>query len=190
MTKTVNRCFLDNMVVAAVDAHLERYLKYEMKATLDLSIVPESTKNQLLLNLRRGYCSSVTGTSYVLYRILAHIFEFPVFSLGRGSSSIVAIPREQDKQKILKNLQAIWLLARTEPEPGRSYWRDSFRAHHTKLVHGKWHEYWIPRVKTMDMGAVCGALEVDNLWQIIPKSQTDLATSALLRGATIELKPE
>lgn len=190
MTQSVNKYFLDNMVLVASNAHLERYLKCEMKAVLDLSNVPENTKNQLLLNLRRGYCSSVTGVSYVLYRTLAHIFEFPVFSLGRGHSIIIAIPKRQDKQKVLENLRAVWLLARPETDNRQGFWHDSFMSQRAGLKHDKWHEYWIPRVKTMDMGSVCGALGVNNLWQIIPKSRADLATSALLRGSKIELKPD
>jgi hypothetical protein len=158
-----------------------------MSLELDLNLLSPGVKSQTLTNLRRGWISSLSGQAYTIYQVLAAKYDFPVFSVGRAERCILSLPvRDRDNvEEINKQLRIMWQLANPDTPKEHVEWR--FRTYTEEGHNPNWVQCTATRPQQLDIRALCHMLNVDNIFQIVPKEHTLEAMRAIDQGALIDI---
>jgi hypothetical protein len=184
--------FIARLVDIEVASDISDILRIRCGAEVDLSLLPENVKSQTVTYLKRGWTSSISGRAFTIYQILATRFDFPVFSVGRAEKCIISYrvsEGEERKQKILSDLQVLWKLANPEMTKDQNAWRWRFHTYDEEGHRPEWRQLYCTRPQILDVRAVCNTLEIDNLFQIVPKDSILAATRAIETGETIDISP-
>lgn len=184
--------YLARLVDIEVAKDISDILRIRCGAEVDLSLLAENVKSQTITNLKRGWTSSISGKAFTVYQLLATKYDFPVYSVGRAERCIVShrvADGEDRKQKILSDLQIMWKLANPESAREPIAWRWRFHTYDEEGHRPEWRQLYCPRPQILDVRALCNTLEIDNLFQIVPKDNILAATRAVETGETIDISP-
>jgi hypothetical protein len=178
----------NGLVETTIDRDFQPYTVIQTSVTLDLGRLDKTLKSNVMLNLRRGHCSSVGGKAFKIYRVLSAHFDIPLFSIGRADQVIVSLnnPTPEQTDEFCSRFQAVWNVGR---KPETNPWRHStFYPHKTHGHAPGWITLWMPRPPALNMAGVCNLLGIKDIWGIVPNANTLQAQSAILRGESLVIQ--
>lgn len=184
--------YISRLVDIEVDKDISEMLLLRCAAELDLSRVPDRVKSQTITNLKRGWVSSMSGQAFTLYQILASKFDFPVFSVGRAERCLISYRMDQGdeyKMKIVADLKVMWKLANPGEGSNNDDWRWRHSVYDQEGHNPEWRTITCYRPQILDMRALCHMMNVNNVFEIVPKDSVLNAIRALEAGERIDISP-
>lgn len=178
--------------VLTIDAarEVDETIKVYAKAELELSKLPDNVKGQLRLWLKRGNCSALGGKGAFYYQVLAAIYEFPVFQLGRTDRCVVSFPVEWSDERrdtLVKDMKLMWKLSLDSNRRNHPHIDHWFRAwKHNTQVKG-WSSMMVTRPKTLTFEGIATLLDLNDIREVVSKDARMWALSAVERGETVDV---
>lgn len=173
-----------------VPKECEDAIKLHVRATLDLSKLPSNVKRPIVTALHRGHTTALTGKPVWYYNALAHVYDFPVFQLGRTDRCILSYERSRSDtwvENLKADLKTMWKLSLPEEQRQKSsygYWFNAW-------VHPGHNEHWmqmtITRPQTLTMESICRFMGVESLRELVPLDRRMAALLAVEQGQTIDV---
>lgn len=176
---------LSRLVDISVDGDVSEYVQVAAAATYDLSKINDAMKAQSRLNLKRGWCSAMSGKNYTLHQVMCAVFDFPFFSVGRADMCVISVGpgMNVDADEVLKQLRSMWSLAGNQMNEHSWRYHNSIRDGHAV----GWQQVHAMRPKQLDIRGLCHILQVDAITSLIPRDRMLAALSALETGKVLEL---
>lgn len=168
----------------------EDSIRLQVRATLDLSKLPDKVKGPIVLALRRGHTSALTGKPVWYYNALAHVYDFPVFQLGRTDRCILSFERSRSDtwvENLKADLKTMWKLALPDEQRRNQYHDHWFGAWVYPGHNEHWMQMTITRPQTLTMEAICRFMGVESLKELVPYDRRMAALLALEQGQTIDV---
>lgn len=163
------------MLQINVDRNIKEIADVSFEMRLHLSQVSSGVKSQVLTNLRRGWCSSLSGQAFTMYQILAETFNFPVFSVGRSERCLISLqsdcsPTDPRVLEITDKLKIMWKLAYGGSDKADAHeWR--FRTYIERGHAPGWVTINCTRPQVLDVRALCHMLDINNIFDVVPKER-------------------
>jgi hypothetical protein len=177
------------VAVMNVDRDAECTVRFRVQATMKLSGLPDNVKRTLLRALSQGYTSALSGTPVYYYNVLAHVFDFPVYSLGRTDRCILSYPSDKS-DKWVEELKAwaknMWQLTLPR-ETHENYYRYGFHAWTYEGHNSNWKQMVVTRPRELKMEVICGYLGVDSVRELVPLPNRLRAILAVEQGDEIDV---
>lgn len=179
---------MEGMIDLMVDDKLEPYIRLQSKVYCMLGKFEPNIHSQMLLNLGRGWCSSLSGRAFKVYCLLAGHFDFPVFALGRGSRMIVSCRHGSPPSvtEFIEPYEALWNLGK---DPTSGNWYD--RYFQTVVRRGPaagWVMVEMNRPAKVNAQGLLNTGGWSCIWDAVPKSKILEAISAVRREEILEIE--
>lgn len=184
--------FVSRLVDIEVRSDVSELLTLRCAASLDLKLVADGLKSQTITNLKRGWASSLTGRAFTLYQVLATKFDIPVFSVGRAEKCVISYHRDRGdayKLKIVNDLRIMWKLANPGEDQRHDDWRWRHSVYDEEGHRPEWRQLTAYRPQILDIRALCHMMEVNNIFDVVPKENVLNAIRALETGESIDISP-
>jgi hypothetical protein len=184
--------YLSRLIEIEVNRDVADILALRCGASLDLKGLPDNVKSQLITNLKRGWASSISGRAYTMYQVLATVFDFPVFSVGRAERCVISYRTDQGddfKLRMIDNLKIMWKLANPQEGAGHDDWRWRHSVYDQEGHRPEWRQVTCYRPQPLDIRALCHMMDVANIFAIVPKDNALRAIRSLETGETVDVTP-
>lgn len=186
----ITRCprALSGMFDIMIDADVGSFARIQATALIRLDQLSDHTRRQAVLNLTRGWCSSLSGPSFKLYHILAGRFGFPVFAIGRGSAMLVSC-REGPKaaEELALRFAPLWQLGK-DAARARSWRQMQFHWCTRPGPTPGWTMLNMSRPNGMTIDGVLATGGWKSIFDVVPKYATLAAIAAVQRRETLEFQ--
>ena len=175
-----------------VPKEVEDTIRLSVQATIDLSKLPDNVKRPIILALRRGHTTALSGKPVWYYSALAATYEFPIFQLGRTDRCIISYPRNQEDswvESLVEDLKAMYKLTMTAEERQRAshgygWW---FRNWSYDSAVAGYKELVVTRPPQLTMESICTFMGVASLKELVPLDRRMAALLAVEQGQTVDI---
>lgn len=180
--------YIGQLIEIKVDRDIDHVLELRAGAAIRLDKLEDGVRSQTLTNLRRGWASSLSGKAYSTFQILAAVFDFPVFCVGRSDTCLLSIRQDTSIDNLATDLKNMWRMCNPQQaERVEYFWKYQLRP--SEGHRPGWTQYTCPRPSTLNMQALCHLMHVSSPFDLVPKEHTIKAMMAIEQGQTIDISP-